>query len=80
VSETNNKKKDRSMLMSICVLGIGLVAGLFLTLENLTTQVNLIESVKEDANFIIYEGVIAECEDNRECIRIGGGSSIEKFK
>lgn len=78
----NNKNKQRNIMISIGVLGIGLFAGLFLTLENHITQTNLMNGVDSVPEVIIYEGKIAECEDRMmdDCIRVGGGGSIEKIQ
>ncbi|GEM_PF-1143643 len=78
----NNKNKQRNIMISIGILGIGLVASFFLTLENHITQTNLLNGVDAVPEVVIYEGKIAECGDKHieSCIKIGGGGSIEKLK
>lgn len=80
--KVENKNKQQSIIISVCLLGVALAAGLFLTLENHKTQSKLLKETEIVSNVISYEGKIAECEDvqGESCIKIGGGGKIEKLK
>lgn len=79
MSKRNNKNK--SVILSICILGIGLVIGAFLTLENRISQLNIIKSVNAGPEAVVYEGKITErYSGTEECIKIGSGGSIERLE
>ncbi len=80
-SRIKSRNNNANLIASFFVLGVGLIAGFFLTMGNYIAQTKLLHSVKNIPNIVKYEGKIAECGESKEdCIKVGSGGQIERLK
>jgi hypothetical protein len=81
IKNKNNKNNKKVIITSIFILGIGIIAGFSLTMENYTAQEELLRNFKDVPGAIEYEGKLAECDNNKNsCIKIGSGGQIERLE